>query len=73
MIEIQIEPTSDIALIDGVACRRWKGTTKNGVPCEVFVHRIAVHNDQDSSELDDELREMPPPSPAIDLRFLLGR
>ena len=71
-MKAQIEATGDIAIIDGVECRRWRGVTEGGVECEVFVHRIAVHNDDDSSEFDRELSEkLPPAAPAVDLRFLL--
>lgn len=71
-MEIQITATPDIAKIDGFECRRWKGVTAGGVECEVFVHRIAVSKDEDCSQFDNELAEqLPPASPAVDLRFLL--
>lgn len=41
-MKLTIEPTSTIALIDGVECRLWRGTTESDLPCAVFVHRIAL-------------------------------
>ncbi len=71
-MQVQIESTADIAIIDGVHCRRWKGVTAEGTECEVFVHRIAVHKDNDSSQFQRELFEqLPPPNTPVDLRFLL--
>jgi hypothetical protein len=57
-MKITIESTDEIVTIDGVECRHWKGTTENGTPCEVFVHRIAVRDDAKDA-FDRELREKP--------------
>jgi hypothetical protein len=66
-MQIQIESTADIVTIDGVQCRRWKGTTSCGTECEVLVHRIAVLEDLDSSQFEKELAEqLPPGRPPID-------
>lgn len=66
-MQIQIEATSDIVIVGGVRCRRWKGVTERGIECEVLVHRIAVLKDLDSEQFDQELVEQLPPSrPAID-------
>lgn len=71
-MKLMIEATADIVTIDGVECRRWKGTTERGVECEVFVHRLAVHKDHDSSQFELELAEqMPPGKPVIDVRHIL--
>jgi hypothetical protein len=43
--------------IDGVPVRLWEGVTEEGTPCKVFVHRVAVHNDHDSSRFEKELEE----------------
>ena len=71
-MQLQIEATEHIVEIEGVQCRLWEGTTVNGVPCKVFIHRIAVANDDDQSQFDEELREMPAPRlPAIPLSAIL--
>lgn len=72
-MKIQIEATENIVNIAGIECRLWKGTTENGTPCKVFVHRVAVHNDDDSIEFENELIEkMPPAAPTkFDLRHVL--
>ena len=60
-MEIMIKATDQITELDGVPCRVWEGTTVGGVKCHVFVHRLAVHNDADSSEFDAALKAMPAP------------
>lgn len=39
-MQIQIEATDDIVVIDGTPCRRWHGTTAEGVACDVFTRMI---------------------------------
>lgn len=60
-MRMMIESTPDVTKIDGVEVRRWKGTTEDGVECEVFVHRIAVANSADCSQFDAALKEQLPP------------
>lgn len=52
-MKIQMEPTEHIVAMDGVECRVWNGVTENDIQCFVFVHRIAVRNDQDAKEFDE--------------------
>lgn len=59
-MKITIESTEKLADLNGVDCRLWEGVTENGIPCKVFVHRVAVREDRDSSQFDRELSEMPP-------------
>lgn len=70
-MKITITSTSETTTIDGVPVRLWEGVTEQGLPCKVFVHRIAVAKDQDSAQFDRELREQPPPSQTIPLRQIL--
>ena len=71
-MKIEIEATDKTTESFGVETRMWKGKTENGIECFLFVHRIAVANDKDTSEFEAELAEkMPPAMPPIDLRFLL--
>jgi hypothetical protein len=60
-MKITIESTDTETEVDGVLCRIWAGVTESGTECVVFVHRIAVHNDEDQSEFERELRENPAP------------
>lgn len=60
-VEIQIESTDKITSMDGVPVRLWAGLTASGVPCHVFVHRVAVANSVDQSQFERELSEMPQP------------
>jgi hypothetical protein len=68
---IKMESTDKITTIDGVPVRLWEGYTGKGTKCKVFVHRIAVHNDEDSSQFEEELRETISPGRVFDLRQIL--
>lgn len=70
-MKLMIESTDQLTHIDGVPVRVWEGATEDGVPCKVFVHRIAVHNDEDSSAFDHALKEQLPPGRVVDLRQIL--
>lgn len=70
-MRLQIESTDQITAMDGVPVRVWRGRTEAGVECIVFVHRIAVHNDNDQSQFDAELAEQLPPGRHVPLRSVL--
>ncbi|MBL8824858.1 MAG: hypothetical protein JNJ77_19890 [Planctomycetia bacterium] len=70
-MEIQIKATDQITKLDGVECRLWEGVTSQGVPCKVFVHRVAVHNSQDSNQFEQELHEHMPPGRFVPLSQVL--
>jgi hypothetical protein len=53
----------DIVAKDGkLQARVWEGKTEAGVPFVALVCRVAVKNDQDSSQFAAELQEMAAPS-----------
>lgn len=64
-MQVQIESTTELATLDGVLCRLWNGVTADGVPCLVYVHRIAVRDDRDSSQFEKELFAHDPPKPEL--------
>jgi hypothetical protein len=70
-MKITITATEKTTTIDGVPVRLWEGVTEGGVPCKVFVHRIAVHHSHDSTQFERELAEQLPPGRFIDLRQIL--
>ena len=70
-METIIKSTEQITTLDGVLCRHWEGTTDKGVRCNVFIHRIAVHKDDDASAFEAELKEMIPPGRYIPLNMIL--
>lgn len=71
-IQIQIESTDILTSFEGVPVRVWNGTTAAGTPCKLFIHRIAVHRDQDASEFERELAEqLPPQSRHVPLSAIL--
>lgn len=70
-MKMQIESTDQITDMGNVPVRVWKGITESGVPCLVFVHRIAVLNSEDQSQFDAELKEMLPPGRTVPLSAIL--
>ena len=70
-MEIQITATEKITTMDGVPVRLWEGVTADGTACKVFVHRIAVHKDEDASQFEKELAEQMPPGQFIPLSMIL--
>jgi len=71
-MEIQITATDKITHMHGVPVRLWEGVTAAGIPCKVFVHRIAVAKTEDASQFEAELKEqMPPAAPAMLLSQIL--
>lgn len=70
-MKITIESTDELTHMDGVPVRVWRGTTERGVPCFVFVHRLAVREDLDVADFERELHETLPPGRVIDLRHIL--
>ena len=70
-MKLQITATEKITEIEGVPVRVWNGVTESGVPCIVFVHRIAVHEDHEASQFEAELLRKLPPGVKFDLRHIL--
>jgi hypothetical protein len=70
-VKITIESTDQIIMIDGVAMRVWNGVSERGVECFVFVHRLAVREDRDASQFEQELAEQTPPDNVIVFRQIL--
>ena len=70
-MKINMESTDKLTNIDGVPVRLWEGETEAGTKCKVFVHRIAVHNDDDPGQFEKELQEEMQPGQVISLRNLL--
>jgi len=73
-MKVMAESTSKIVQVNGVPARIWEGTTEAGVPCHLFVTRVAVVEGADQTQFEAELQECKPPSPevaAIDARLVL--
>ncbi len=70
-MKILIESTDQFVSLDGVQARIWNGTTENGTPCLVLVHRIAVATSEDPTWFEAELAEQLPPGCVVDLRSVL--
>jgi len=70
-MKITMEATEKITRLEGVPVRLWEGVTESGIKCQVFVHRIAVHLDQDPTEFERELKEQMPPGQVFSLRDIL--
>lgn len=70
-MQIMMTATEQITHLDRVQCRVWEGVTAGGVPCKLFIHRIAVAKDQDSAEFERELAEQLPPGVRVPLVHVL--
>ena len=64
-MKITIEQTEKFTEIDGATVRVWNGVTDRGIPCTVFVRRIAVKEESDCSVFEHELRETGAPTELI--------
>jgi hypothetical protein len=76
-MKVTMESTSKIVQLNGVPARIWEGTTETGIPCHVYVTRIAVAEGLQPEQYRDfevELSETRKPSAeieAIPLRMIL--
>jgi len=70
-VEITIKSTEKLTDINGVPVRLWEGVAKSGIKCKVFIHRIAVHKDEDVALFKKELEEQTQPGQYISLRDIL--
>jgi hypothetical protein len=70
-MKITITSTDKLTIMDGAPVRVWDGMTENGVPCKVFVHRLAVHRDCDTADFERELQEQLPPGRRVPLSMIL--
>lgn len=70
-MKLTITATEKITDFEGVPVRVWEGVSETGVPCIVFVHRIAVREDHDASQFEAELLRKLPPGVKLDLRHIL--
>ena len=77
-MRVQAESTEKIVQLRigavDVPARVWEATTEAGVECLLFVTRVAVRNDRDSSQFERELTEQNPPSAEVQswpLRMIL--
>jgi hypothetical protein len=66
-----IEATDQLTEVDRIPVRIWKGLTEDGIPCLVMVHRLAVHDSQDSAQFEQELKEQLSPGRFVPLRNVL--
>lgn len=69
-MKLIIESTNQVVALNGVPCRVWTGQTDKGVPIHCFIPSIAVREDQDCSQFEQELQELPEPL-MVSLRMAL--
>lgn len=70
-LRMTITATEHTTHLDGVEVRLWEGVTQDGVPCKVFVHRIAVRDDRDASVFERYLSAKVPAGRHVPLSQLL--
>jgi hypothetical protein len=61
-MKITMESTSQIVEVNGIPARIWEGQTESGIPCFAMITRIGVHQDQDASRFESELKSCKPPT-----------
>lgn len=61
-MKLTLENTDKIVELNGVPARIWEGTTESGIPVHCYVTRLAVPNQADHSQFEQELREERMPS-----------
>lgn len=73
-MRVAAESTSKIVelIVDGpvghrarIEARVWEATTEAGVECLLFVTRVAVRENQDTAQFDEELAEQRAPSEEV--------
>ncbi|GAC1498595.1 MAG: hypothetical protein NVS1B14_01670 [Vulcanimicrobiaceae bacterium] len=62
VMKIIIESTSQIVNASGIDCRVWEGSTESGIRVHCLIPRIAVRDDQDTTQFEAELKEQRAPS-----------
>jgi hypothetical protein len=70
-MKITITSTDKLTTMEGVSVRVWEGVTEAGIPCKVFVHRLAVALAENAAEFERELKEEVPPGRFVALRNVL--
>lgn len=70
-MQITIESTDQVTRIGQVPVRVWNGVTEDGTPCKVFVHRLAVRDDQDTERFVRQLTEQLPPGRFLSLSQIM--
>lgn len=69
-MKVTLESTTKIVTLQiggvSVPARVWEGITERGIKCHAYITRIAVHEDDDNSQFEEELKEQAKPSAAIE-------
>jgi len=61
-MKMTIENTTRIIEVDGVPACVWEGKTENGIDVYACIVRVVVHDDDDSSEFEADLKQCRAPS-----------
>lgn len=68
-MKVTLENTDKVVLLTlgdvTVPARIWEGTTANGIACHAYITRIAVHDDDDATEFERDLKAQRKPTPAV--------
>ncbi len=59
-MKITIESTDQMVKVNGAPARIWEGKTELGVPVFCMITKIGVHNKEDTSQFETELKECIP-------------
>lgn len=70
-MQITITSTECLTRVDGVLVRVWEGTTAQGLPCRVLVHRLLAAATGDPAAFAAEVQATLPPGQLVDVREIL--
>lgn len=75
-MKLTLEPTNEIATVDGSPARVWIGMTDDGTPVKAFIRAVQpqTHDEAALAVFDRELQALPEPRPGaltVDLRFVI--
>lgn len=74
-MRLTIEPTAEIATVNGAPCRVWTGTDAGGTEVRVWINVVQPQTDDPVrlAAFDAELQALPAPrtAVAVDLRFIV--
>ena len=65
-MKVQLESTTKIVELNGVPARVWEGVTESGIEVHAFITRVAVNQEEDTSQFEQELQVCREPSADVD-------
>jgi hypothetical protein len=64
-MELMLTSTTKIVQVNGVPARIWEGVSAAGIPCHAYITRVAVANEEDTRQFEEELQECRAPTSEV--------